>query len=115
VGEVSPVAPIAGAPPRPVLPSGHSRLAFDHDRIIERAVAWARNLYSRAPDPRGLAGAEFTLLELQRVHEAITGHPLQKDTFRRRFRDTLDDTGHYRSGAVGKPARLHRRGATPEV
>jgi ADP-ribose pyrophosphatase YjhB (NUDIX family) len=109
------LAPIAGAPPRPVLPSGHTRLAFDHDLIVEQAVAWARNLYRRAPDPRGLAGAEFTLLELQRVHEAITGHPLQKDTFRRRFRDTLDDTGRYRSGAVGKPARLHRRGATPEV
>jgi 8-oxo-dGTP diphosphatase len=108
------LAPIEGAPARPVLPGGHTHLAFDHDHIVERAVEWARTLYGRAPDPRGLAGAEFTLLELQRLHEAIGGRALQKDTFRRRVRDDLDDTGQLSSGTIGKPARLYRRRANDE-
>lgn len=109
------LAPIDGTPPRPTLPGGHTRLAFDHDDIVERAVQWARTLYGRAPDPRGLAGTEFTLLELQRVHEAIGGRALQKDTFRRRVRDDLDDTGQLSSGTVGKPARLYRRRPTDQA
>jgi 8-oxo-dGTP diphosphatase len=103
------LAPIDGTPPRPVLPAGHTRLAFDHDDILVQAVEWARTLYSRTPDPRGLVGDEFTLLELQRVHEAVAGMSLQKDTFRRRVVDALDDTGQISSGTVGKPARLYRR------
>jgi 8-oxo-dGTP diphosphatase len=87
----------------------HGRLAFDHDEIVAHAVRWARQLYAAAADPRGLAGDAFTLLELQRVHEAVRGGPLQKDTFRRRVIDGLTDTGELSSGDVGKPARLYRR------
>ena len=86
-----------------------SGLAFDHAEIVAHAAAWARALYTAAPDPRGLAGDTFTLLELQRVHEAVAGEPLQKDTFRRRMIDGLADTGRHTSGGVGKPARLYRR------
>lgn len=109
------LAPIDGGSARPVLPGGHTRLAFDHDHIVERAVEWARTLYDRSPDPRGLAGDEFTLLDLQRVHEAVGGRALQKDTFRRRVRDGLVDTGRLSSGTVGKPARLHRRRPTDRL
>lgn len=106
------LAPIDGTPPRAVLPGGHTRLAFDHDDIVERAVDRVRTLYDRTPDPRGLAGDRFTLLELQRTHEAVSGRTLQKDTFRRRVRDALTDTGQLSSGTVGKPARLYRRRPT---
>ena len=37
-----------------------SGLAFDHAEIVAHAAAWARALYSAAPDPRGLAGDTFT-------------------------------------------------------
>ncbi|HXV94892.1 MAG TPA: NUDIX domain-containing protein [Pseudonocardia sp.] len=84
-------------------------LAFDHDDIVAAAVAWARAEYRERPDPRRLVGEEFTLLELQRVHEAVLGVPLQKDTFRRRMIDRLDDTGRLSRGGVGKPARVFRR------
>jgi 8-oxo-dGTP diphosphatase len=84
-------------------------LAFDHTGIVAHAVAWARAVYAGAPDPRGLTGDTFTLLELQRVHEAVGGLPLQKDTFRRRMIDGLEDTGRLSSGGVGKPARQYRR------
>ncbi|MCW0211823.1 MAG: NUDIX domain-containing protein [Pseudonocardia sp.] len=81
-------------------------LAFDHAAIVRRAVRWARELYRDRPDPRGLAGDAFTLFELQRVHEAVLGERLQKDTFRRRMLGGLRETGASSSGSVGKPARL---------
>src|SRR5919197_1205616 len=66
---------------------------FVHDAIVAAAVAWARELYRAAPDPRRLIGPEFTLLDLQRVHEAVEGRPLLKDAFRRRMRPLLVETG----------------------
>jgi 8-oxo-dGTP diphosphatase len=84
-------------------------LRYDHDRIVAAAAAWARGLYADRPDPRGLAGDEFTLADLQRVHEAVLGEPLQKDTFRRRMIDGLVDAGRLSRGSVGKPARVYRR------
>lgn len=85
-------------------------LAFDHDDVVRHALGHVRASYRDAPDPAGLAGDEFTLLELQQVHSAVLGEPLVKDTFRRRMLDRLAATGGVREGAVGKPARLYRRG-----
>lgn len=90
-----------GRPPYP--------LAYDHELVVARAVAHARERYASAADPAGLAGEEFTLLELQTVHEAVEGRRLQKDTFRRRVADLLVGTGRTRAGTVGKPARTFRR------
>ncbi|GEL17631.1 hypothetical protein PA7_14680 [Pseudonocardia asaccharolytica DSM 44247 = NBRC 16224] len=56
------LAPIRGE--RAVLLDGHTALAFDHDAIVARAVAWARDLYRERPDPRGPGGDEFTLRNL---------------------------------------------------
>ncbi|WFG42356.1 NrtR DNA-binding winged helix domain-containing protein [Pseudonocardia alni] len=84
-------------------------LAYDHDLVVAHALAWARERYAAAPDPAGLVGEEFTLLELQGVHEAVEGRRLQKDTFRRRVADGLVETGQVRAGTVGKPARTFRR------
>lgn len=95
----SPLTPVDDLPP----------LAFDHTAIVDAAVAWARDAYAALPDPRGLVGPDFTLLELQRVHEAVLGRPLPKDTFRRRMQEHLIDTGTLSRGSVGKPARVFRR------
>lgn len=94
-----PLTPVDDLPP----------LAFDHTAIVDAAVAWARDAYAALPDPRGLVGPDFTLLELQRVHEAVIGRPLPKDTFRRRMQEHLIDTGTLSRGSVGKPARVFRR------
>lgn len=106
--DLVPVGKLGDALLAPV--AAHGELAFDHAEIVAHAVRWARALYA-APDPRGLAGDTFTLLELQRVHEAVEGRLLQKDTFRRRVIDELIDSGELSSGGVGKPARLYRRSA----
>lgn len=46
-----------------------------------------------------------------RLHEAVAGEILVKDTFRRRMQHQLTETGETRDGVVGKPARLWVRRA----
>ena len=84
-------------------------LAFDHDEIVQRAVERLRSEYDDAPDPRGLLEEPFTLLELQRLHEAVFDRSLPKDSFRRAMEGQLQHDGNTRAGVVGKPARLFRR------
>lgn len=88
-----------------------SDLAFDHDRILDMAVARLRTEYEPVPDPRRMLDEPFTLLQLQRLHEAIAGTALVKDSFRRKMEQRLQPTGEVHGGVVGKPARLfrHRR------
>ena len=83
-------------------------LACDHDAILALAVAQLRALYEEHPDPSGLLGDKFTMLELQRLHEAIGPIP-QRDTFRRMMRPMLVGTEQISSGTIGKPARVYRR------
>ena len=58
-----------------------------------------------------MLGAEFTLLELLRLHSAIAGEPLGKDTFRSHMLPQLAETDAYRPGLVGKPAKVFRHAA----
>ncbi len=90
------------------------RLPFDHPRIIDLAVDDLRARYHRAPDPDGLLDERFTLRDLQLAHEAVAGHPLQRDWFRRTMEPQLIATGTTSSGGRGRPAELfQRRDATP--
>lgn len=84
-------------------------LPFDHDRIVEVAVAALRDTYRNQPDPAGLLPEPFTLRRLQHVHQAVLGTELPKDSFRRRMEPMLEPVGEWSSGSVGKPARLFRR------
>jgi 8-oxo-dGTP diphosphatase len=85
------------------------QLAFHHREIVEKAVERVRAEYRERPDPRRLLSEPFTLFELQRVHEAVLGERLQKDTFRRRMLPGLQETDTVQRGTVGKPARLFQR------
>jgi ADP-ribose pyrophosphatase YjhB (NUDIX family) len=85
------------------------KLAFDHRRIIAiaRERQRQRALYSISS---GYALAEeFTLAELQHLHELLIGKPIQKRSFRRRIEqaDLLIDTGEKRQEG-GRPAALYR-------
>jgi len=84
-------------------------LAFDHRDIIElaRERLHQKALYSIVP---GYALPEkFTFPELQKLHEALIGKPLQKKSFRRRIEAAglLEDTGEKRSNK-GPAATLYR-------
>jgi ADP-ribose pyrophosphatase YjhB (NUDIX family) len=112
------LAPIAPAPPdmqgrdagsvRIVEPPGRQRwLPFDHDEIVTLAVDDLRERYRQVPDPARLVPEPFTLLELRRIHEAVLGAPLQKDTFRRQMAPHLRELDDLSDGTVGRPARLY--------
>jgi 8-oxo-dGTP diphosphatase len=85
-------------------------LAFDHADMLGLAVKRLRGKLDYAPIGFELLGDTFTLLELQRVHECVLGHTVNKDSFRRRMLGTglLKATGRSQSGVVHRPAELYR-------
>lgn len=105
----APIESMTAGRPRPRLPDGQVRLPFDHDDIVGHAVDDLRARYAERPDPAGLLTEPFTVLELRRVHEAVAGAPLNKDTFRRAMIPFLEATPTLESGTVGRPARRYRR------
>lgn len=93
------------------LPDRQRRLPFDHEDIVRHAVDRLRSVYEERPDPHGLLEEPFTVLELRRLHEAVLGESLQKDTFRRTMLPGLVQTTSVETGSVGRPARRYRRRA----
>ncbi|MCB0976928.1 MAG: NUDIX hydrolase [Acidimicrobiales bacterium] len=91
------------------LPDGQAHLPFDHEAIARLAVDELRRTYAERPDPYGLLGATFTIRRLRLLHEAVAGHRLQKDTFRRTMLPYLEALDGVEEGTVGRPAQLYRR------
>jgi 8-oxo-dGTP diphosphatase len=91
--------------------SGRIReLAFDHAGIIGMAVARLRGKLDYAPVGFQLLPETFTLRRLQAVHETISGHPQNKDSFRRRMLASgdLEATGILENAVGHRPAELYR-------
>jgi 8-oxo-dGTP diphosphatase len=90
------------------------QLGYDHNEIVREAVRVMRERYESAPDPDRLLPEPFTLSELRRLHEAVLGERLRKDTFNRRMREHLEevydapDVPSLRR-SVGRPAQLFSR------
>jgi 8-oxo-dGTP diphosphatase len=91
-------------------------LAFDHAEMLGTAVKRLRGKLNYAPIGFELLGDTFTLLDLQRVHEAVLGRAVNKDSFRRRMLSTglLKATGKSQSGVVHRPAELYRFARRPK-
>ena len=85
-------------------------LAFDHAEMLGTAVKRLRGKLDYAPIGFELLGDTFTLLDLQRVHEAVLGRSVNKDSFRRRMLGTglLKATVMSQSGVLHRPAELYR-------
>lgn len=93
------------------------RAGFDHEDIIVAALQHVRSTLEVSTQPFGLLPQDFTLLELQQVHEALLGGSINQAAFRKRmlartFPDgsCLDPTGE-RAWSNGRPARLYRLAA----
>ncbi len=85
-------------------------LLWDHNVIVEYAKNHVRELYAEKPDPARLLATEFTMRELQRVHEAVLGDRLMRDAFRRAMKSHLIGTDvRDPTGSRGRPAELFRR------
>lgn len=87
---------------------GH-RLAFDHAEQLAAAVQKLRAKVAADVLPLHLLPERFTLTQLQRVVEVISGQPLDKSSFRRRLKASKDlvQLDEFVRGAQ-RPAQLFR-------
>jgi hypothetical protein len=85
-------------------------MAFDHRRILATAISRLRGKMKYRPVVFELMPPEFTLLELQRTVEAITGIRLHKQNFRRLVEDQglVEGTSRFARATRGRPAELFR-------
>lgn len=85
-------------------------LAFDHGDILALAVRRLRGKLDYSDVGFALLPEQFTLRQLQDVHEAILGTVLNKSAFRRRMLDKgrLVPTGAREAGTSFRPAELFR-------
>lgn len=92
-------------------------LAFDHAQIVGAAVSRLRASLDETAIGFELLPAEFTLRELQDVHEAVRGETVNKDSFRRRMLagGVLAATGDRERDASHRPAELYRFAPRPAV
>ncbi|KAB7791363.1 NUDIX hydrolase [Bifidobacterium leontopitheci] len=86
------------------------RLAFDHRRIIDYALWRMRNKIEYSDIATRLVGETFTLRQLRRVYEAVSGEPIDAANFRRRMLASgqLEDTGDKLREGRHRPAAVYR-------
>ena len=85
-------------------------LASDHRRILATALGRLRGKLAYRPVVFELLPGEFTLLQLQRVVEALSGAKLHKQNFRRLVKnaDLVEPIGRTSAIGRGRPAELFR-------
>ncbi|MEW6255212.1 MAG: hypothetical protein AB1592_04590 [Pseudomonadota bacterium] len=88
---------------------GHA-MAFDHRRILATAIGRMRGKIKYRPVVFELMPPAFTLLQLQRTVEALSGMRLHKQNFRRlvETQGLVEETGETATETGGRPARLVR-------
>jgi hypothetical protein len=101
------LVPEAGgsASPLPGMPMMH-----DHRRILATGIARLRAKIKYRPVVFELMPSEFTLLQLQRMVEALAGRLLHKQNFRRLMEQQalVEETGREARETGGRPAKLFR-------
>ncbi len=85
-------------------------MALDHRRMLATALGRLRGKLEYRPVVFELLSETFTLLQLQRVVEALAGVPLHKQNFRRLVErgGLVEGTGDYQPLTGGRPAELFR-------
>jgi hypothetical protein len=95
---------------RKSIPSLGISMRFDHRRILATAMGRLRAKLKYRPVVFELLPGEFTLTELQRTVEAISGRHLHKQNFRRLVEAgaLVEPTGVMSTRTGGRPAALFR-------
>ena len=85
-------------------------LAFDHAKILGHAVERVRAKLGVEEIARELMPGHFTLTELQRACEAVSGTRMDKRNFRKKLKalDLLAPAGEGTRGGPHRPAQLYR-------
>jgi len=98
------------APPGGPVPPLGADMVFDHRRILATAMGRLRGKMKYRPVVFELMPPEFTLLELQRTVEALSGIRLHKQNFRRlvEAQGLVEGTGRLSRKSGGRPAEQFR-------
>ncbi len=85
-------------------------MALDHRRVLATAIGRLRGKIKYRPVVFELMPPAFTLLQLQRTVEALSGTRLHKQNFRRLVaqQGLVEETEDVTSGNAGRPGRLVR-------
>lgn len=85
------------------------RLAFDHEDIVDKAIARLRGKVRYAPIGFELLPKKFTLTQLQRVYERVLGQELDKRNFRKKVAATglLIELDEVEQDVAHRAARLY--------
>jgi hypothetical protein len=96
--------------PLPMAPGLGEPMTSDHRRILATAVSRLRAKIKYRPIVFELMPETFTLLQLQRVVEAIAGLELHKQNFRRLLErgGLVEGAGRFEAQTGGRPAQLFR-------
>ncbi len=86
------------------------RLAFDHDEMVERALAALRAQLDDLPLGATLLPGEFTMPELQRLYETVHGRALDRRNFQNRMLGLglVERLPEPRPSRVSRPTYVYR-------
>ncbi len=92
------------------LPDLGSAMLFDHRRILATAIGRLRAKIKYRPVVFELMPQDFTLYEMQKTVEAISGAHVHKQNFRRLVENSrlVETTGRVRTATGGRPAKVYR-------
>lgn len=101
---------LGGTTPGPEDAATGVAMAVDHRRILATAIGRLRGKIKYRPVVFELMPPAFTLLQLQRTVEALSGVRLHKQNFRRLVEQQglVEETGAMSAATGGRPARLVR-------
>jgi 8-oxo-dGTP diphosphatase len=97
----------------PVHRAVKEEMAFDHSRILGRALEHARRRLEYTTAATAFCGKEFTVAELRRVYEIVWETTLDPGNFHRkvtRVPGFLEPTGRTTTRDGGRPAALYTAG-----
>ena len=96
--------------PQPQASAAGVPLRFDHRRILATAITRLRGKLKYRPVVFDLMPPDFTLTDLQRTVEALSGRHLHKQNFRRLVEAgaMVEPTGQTTHPKRGRPAALFR-------
>lgn len=85
------------------------KLAFDHEQILQTAIARLRGKLRYQPIGFELLPEKFPLSMLQRMYEIILEEKLEKRNFRKKIlsMDILNELNEYQQGVAHRAARLY--------
>ena len=84
-------------------------LAFDHNEIAEKALEMLRFKLKYFPIGFELLPKKFTLSQVQKLYEAISGNKLDKRNFRKKLKalNIVTPLGEKQKGVAHKPASVY--------